>query len=118
MLRPTPPYGVAPKGAGPPLVEGGGTARRRDPPFCFFPNSEPLLFVPQAEEGPSGDETDDEEERLRSSWHHRALLGDESRRVYADDQCAEVPPTTEHDARASGVQRFECAEKQEIGRAQ
>ena len=97
MLRPRPPYSAAPRGAGPPLVEDGATAR--DPPFRFFPKSEPLLFVPQAEEGPSGDETDDEEDRLQSSWHHRALLGDESRRVYSDDQRAELPPTDEHDAK-------------------
>ena len=71
-----------------------------EPSFRFFPKSEPLLFVPRAEEGPSGDETDDEEERLQSSWHHRALLGDERRRVYADVQCAEVPSTTEHAANA------------------
>lgn len=31
---------------------------------------------------PSGDETDDEEEKIKSSWHHRALLGDEGRVPY------------------------------------
>lgn len=30
----------------------------------------------------SGDETEDEEERIKSSWHHRALLGDEDRVPY------------------------------------
>ena len=34
----------------------------------------------------SGDETDpeDHEARIRSSWHHRALLGDETRILYTD----------------------------------
>ena len=36
----------------------------------------------------SGDETDEEdhETRIQSSWHHRALLGDENRILYTDGQ--------------------------------
>lgn len=30
----------------------------------------------------SGDETEEEEERIKSSWHHRALLGDDDRVPY------------------------------------
>ena len=36
----------------------------------------------------SGDETDEEdhETRILSSWHHRAMLGDENRLLYTDFQ--------------------------------
>lgn len=40
----------------------------------------------------SGDETEDEAERIKTSWHHRALLGDEGRVPYveSDAEDAEV----------------------------
>lgn len=55
----------------------------------FIFSTEPLLcraFTPPPSDIDSGDETDeyDHEERIRSSWHHRALLGDENRVLYTD----------------------------------
>ena len=40
----------------------------------------------------SGDETDpeDHETRIRSSWHHRALLGDEKRLLYRPSDDASI----------------------------
>lgn len=58
-------------------------------PFVF--STEPIIVthlydVPSDVD--SGDETDeyDHEERIQSSWHHRALLGDENRVLYTDNQ--------------------------------
>lgn len=50
----------------------------------------PILFDPRSEAASvsatidSGDDTDDEEERIESSWHHRAMLGDENRIPYVE----------------------------------
>ena len=48
----------------------------------------PLIVNNNDAPSDSGDETDpeDHEARIRSSWHHRALLGDENRIRYDDFQ--------------------------------
>jgi hypothetical protein len=48
----------------------------------------------------SGDETEDEEERIQSSWHHRALLGDEGRVPYND--CIDDIDVSDDDDAESG----------------
>ena len=55
----------------------------------FVFSRHPILHRPEIEissDIDSGDETDpeDHETRIRSSWHHRALLGDEDRILYND----------------------------------
>lgn len=55
-------------------------------PFRF---GTPVLYVPEIPTADdSGSETDEEdhETRIQSSWHHRALLGDEGRLLYTDYQ--------------------------------
>ncbi len=56
----------------------------------FYFSTKPLI-VTQTMDIPDDllifdDETDDEEEMIKSSWHHRALLGDENRKIYDDGQ--------------------------------
>ena len=48
----------------------------------------------------SGDETEDEEERIKSSWHHRALLGDEGRVPY-NDRIGDIDVSDDDDAAES-----------------
>ena len=52
----------------------------------FF--SGPILIERETIPFDSGEETDEEdhEERIKTSWHHRALLGDENRILYTDFQ--------------------------------
>jgi hypothetical protein len=69
-------------------------------PFRFAPVTAPL-HAPCAHDGDenagsSGDETEDDEERIKSSWHHRAMLGDEGRVPYVDIADAEQYSLTEH----------------------
>ena len=60
----------------------------------FVFSSTPLLYDPLEElremsaSIDSGDETDpeDHEARIRTSWHHRALLGDENRILYTEPE--------------------------------
>ena len=57
----------------------------------FVFSKEPILVQPYDDlpsDVESGDETDpeDHEARIRSSWHHRALIGDENRILYTDFQ--------------------------------
>lgn len=60
----------------------------------FVFSAQPLIcraFTPPPSDIDSGDETDeyDHEERIRSSWHHRALIGDEDRVMYTDHKDTE-----------------------------
>ena len=56
-------------------------------------NVHPTLYDPRRAiehfGGDSGDETEDEEERIKTSWHHRALLGDEGRIPYVESDAEE-----------------------------
>lgn len=72
--------------------------------WCTFRFSrDPIVYRPSSTPLPSdidsGDETDenDHETRIRSSWHHRALLGDENRVLYTDfkDTDMDRPDATE-----------------------
>ena len=70
-----------------PMFVQATASSMRDDDFVF--SRHPIIvssYVDIPSDIDSGDETDpeDHEARIRTSWHHRALLGDENRTLYND----------------------------------
>lgn len=92
-----------------PVETGEDLDRRLMRDFVFSP--EPLLYDPtqeikqQSALVSSGEDTDPEdyEARIQSSWHHRALLGDENRTLHRETEDTQIREREDEDEEPSVV---------------